>query len=85
MTVRATDDAVCVNDRGVERRLAWGAATHLRVLTGTAFLELVSASHAFDVLSWHPERSRDSGVSEFEPRPWSLPPVGRCMVALRRR
>ncbi|HEU4430758.1 MAG TPA: class I SAM-dependent methyltransferase, partial [Myxococcota bacterium] len=84
VTVRATDDSILVNEAGRERTLAWGAEAHLRVLTGSAFLDLVEASGAFELLSWHPERTRDSGVSEFDPKRSSLPLVGRGIAALRR-
>lgn len=85
VTVRAEDDGVTVSDAGVERVLAWGADVHLRPLTAEAFVGLVAASEGFDLLGWHPEISRGSGVSEFEIRPSATHPAGRCMVALRRR
>jgi hypothetical protein len=84
LSVRATDEAITVTERGVSRVLAWGAEAHLRVLTGAAFAALVDASGAFELAACHPEISRDTGVSEFDPQPSPALPVGRCIVALRR-
>ena len=85
VTVRADDDAVFVNDGGVERVLAWGRGVHLRPLTAEAFVGLVAVAGGFDGVAWHPEVSRGSGVSEFDLRPSQVLPIGRCMGALRRR
>ena len=73
-----------MNDHGAERALAWGREAHLRMLTGEDFVRLVEASGVFELTSWHPEVSRETGVSEFDLRPSPMLPVGRCIVALRR-
>ncbi len=86
VTVRAENDAVYVNDDGVERVLAWGGEAHLRGYTATAFGERVAAVVDLKIESWHPESSRATGVSEFNlDDPGKGLVVGRAMVVLRRR
>jgi hypothetical protein len=86
VTVRADDDAVHVNDGGVERVLAWAEGTHLRGYTADAFAERVARSVELRIESWHPEVSRASGVSEFSVDVRATPPLlGRAMVVLRRK
>jgi SAM-dependent methyltransferase len=85
ITIRATDESITLSDHGAERSLAWGAEAHLRVLTGSELARLVEASGAFELASCHAEVSRETGVSEFDLRPAPALPVGRCIVALRRR
>jgi hypothetical protein len=86
VTVQADDDAVRVNDGGVERVLAWAEGTHLRGYTADAFAERVEASGALAIESWHPETGRATGVSEFSVDFRVAPPVvGRAMVILRRK
>jgi SAM-dependent methyltransferase len=86
VTVRGDNDGVTVSEGGVERRLAWGAEAHLRNYTARAFGERIGACPDLAIESWHPESSRDTGVSEFalEGRA-EAPAVGRTMVVLRRK
>jgi SAM-dependent methyltransferase len=85
VTVRADDDAVRVRDDGRELTLAWGSAGHLRPTTVACFRAQVASSGAFAIESWHPERTRATGVSEFRSHPAAEPPeAGRAMVILRR-
>lgn len=84
VTVRAENDAVHVNDNGVERVLAWGQEAHLRPYTCDAFVELMRAVSGFTLESWHPETGRATGVSEFSLAPSAPPIAGRAMVVLRR-
>jgi hypothetical protein len=86
VTVRATNDAVYVNDDGVEHSLAWGREAYLRGYTASAFAERIDTAIDLKIESWHPESSRAAGVSEFSVRDFATPPVvGRAMVGLRRR
>jgi SAM-dependent methyltransferase len=86
LTVRAENDAVYVNDRGVERVLAWGTEGHLRAYTVAAFGAVVAAVPDLTIESWHLEWSRATGVSEFRVHPSAdAPAAGRSMVVLRRR
>ena len=86
VTVRAENDAVYVNDGGVEQVLAWGIEAHLRTYTASAFREQVEAVGDLTVESWHPEWSRATGVSEFDVVPSAnARGFGRAMVVLRRR
>ena len=86
VTVRGENDAVFVTDAGVPRRLAWGPELHLRNYTASAFAERVGACPGFAIESWHPESSRETGVSEFAVEGQTgAPVVGRTMVVLRRK
>ena len=86
VTVRGENEAVYVTDAGVQRRLAWGRAAHLRGYTASAFAERVAACPGLEIESWHPEESRATGVSEFSAGGRAGGPVvGRAMVVLRRR
>jgi len=86
VTVRGENDAVTVSDAGRERRLAWGPEAHLRGYTASAFAARVAACPAFALESWHPESSRETGVSEFHLDAHAGGSVvGRAMVVLRRR
>ena len=86
VTVRGENDGVTVTDAGASRRLAWGAEAHLRNYTASAFAERIGACPDLAIESWHPESSRETGVSEFalEGRA-DAPAVGRTMVVLRRK
>jgi SAM-dependent methyltransferase len=85
VTVRAENDAVYVNDEGVTHTLAWGLEGHLRSYTSTTFARRVQAAAGFRIESWHPERNRATGVSEFSVAYGVEPPIrGRAMVVLRR-
>jgi SAM-dependent methyltransferase len=84
VTVRAGNDAVCVNDAGVESVLAWGEEAHLRPYTSAAFMELLRTTRLFVCESWHPETSRATGVSEFSLTPAARVTTGRAMVVLRK-
>jgi SAM-dependent methyltransferase len=84
--VRAENDAVYVNDRGVQRVLAWGQEGHLRGYTASDFGRRVDSSGDLEIESWHPESSGATGVSEFSADdPATAPVTGRAMVVLRRR
>jgi SAM-dependent methyltransferase len=83
VTVRGENAAVTVSDAGVRLRLAWGAEAHLRGYTASAFVERVRACPGLAIESWHPEASRATGVSEFDPNGRVRAP--RAMVVLRRR
>jgi hypothetical protein len=86
VTVQATNDAVYVNDDGVEHWLTWGREAHLRGYTTSAFRKRVDTAVDLKIESWHPESSRATGVSEFNVSdPATAPVVGRIMVVLRRR
>jgi SAM-dependent methyltransferase len=86
VSVRATNDAVYVNDDGVEQCFAWGQEAHLRGYTAIAFAERVDTVVELKIESWHPESTRATGVSEFSiDDPVMAPVVGRAMVVLRRR
>jgi SAM-dependent methyltransferase len=84
VTVRAENDAVHVNDNGVERVFAWGREAHLRPYTNDTFIELLRTVRDFKLESRHPETSRATGVSEFALTPLVPPIVGRVMVVLRK-
>ena len=85
VVVRASDEAVYVDDGGRKLSLPWAASTHLRGYTPSAFMEVVEASRVFRSEAWHPELQQSSDVSEFDPEPASAGPVeGRAMVVLRR-
>lgn len=84
VTVRAENDAVYVNDDGVERVLAWGRDAHLRSYTIETFADLLGGVGEFECESWHPESSRATGVSEFPLAPSAAPTAGRAMVVLRK-
>ncbi len=85
-TRRAENDAVYVNDGGVERVLAWGTEAHLRGYTAAALVERLRACHELEIESWHPESSRATGTSKFALDPSPTPPArGRSMVVLRRK
>jgi hypothetical protein len=84
--VRAENDAVYVNDDGVEQVLAWGQETHLRGYTAADFARRVGVVPELRIESWHPESSRSTGVSEFSVDDAGTSPlVGRAMVVLRRK
>ena len=86
VTVRGENDGVTVSEGGVQRRLAWGSAAHLRNYTWGGFAERLAACPDLAFESWHPERSRATGVSEFEDEGRAgRPGVGRAMLVLRRR
>jgi SAM-dependent methyltransferase len=84
VTVRAGNDAVCVDDAGVQSVLAWGQEAHLRPYTSASFMELLRTTRLFLCESWHPETSRATGVSEFSLTPAATVPNGRAMVVLRK-
>jgi hypothetical protein len=85
VVVRASDEAVYVDDGGRKLSLPWASDTHLRGYTPSAFIEVVGASRAFRIETWHPELQQSSDISEFDPEPASAGPVeGRVMVVLRR-
>jgi SAM-dependent methyltransferase len=84
ITVRATNDSVRVRDGEREHALAWGRESHLRPYTVDSFRAQIDAVGVFAVESWHPERTRATGVSEFDPTPArEAPAAGRTMVVLR--
>jgi SAM-dependent methyltransferase len=85
VTVQGDDSGVYVTDAGAPLRLAWSAGTHLRGYTAKALAERVGACPGLEIESWHPERSRATGVSEFSEAGTRELPVGRTMVVLRRR
>lgn len=84
VTVSAGNDAIEVDDHGVRHVLAWGLEAHLRGYTVDAFVERVGAAPGLRVEGWHPESTRETGVSEFAAEPTEAPPGGRTMVVLRR-
>jgi len=85
VVVRASDEAIYVDDGGRKLSLPWASDTHLRGYTPSAFIKVVGASRAFRIESWHAELQQSSDVSEFDPEPASAGPVqGRAMVVLRR-
>lgn len=85
ITVRGEDEAVFVNDGGVEHELAWGVEAHLRGYTVEAFAACVGAADGLRIESFHPETTRATGVSEFDvDRATETPVAGRAMVVLRR-
>lgn len=84
VVVRAEDDAVHVNDDGIEHVLPWSREAHLRGYTSAAFVERLDATDGLQIEAWHPEVDRGSGVSEFDVDETATPPVvGRAMVVLR--
>ncbi len=85
--VRATDEAVSVNDNGVQRTIAWGDGVHLLGYTAQALIDRIDASSSFSIEAWHPESGRGAeGVSQFSvDKQADQPAVGRTMVVLRRR
>ena len=85
VVVRAENEAVYVNDGERKFSLPWASDTHLRGYTPSAFIEVVGASLAFRIETWHPELQQSSDISEFDPDPASAAPVeGRATVVLRR-
>lgn len=84
VTVTATDEAIHVDDRGLHLVLAWGGDSHLRGYTPTAFVESVNAAGCFRIEAWHPESTRETGLTEFALQPTDAPGSGRGMAVLRR-
>ena len=84
VTARADNDAIYVNDNGVERVLVWGREEHLRPYTIDSFVELLGAVGNFRFESWHPETGRPTGVSAFSFAPSVASGAGRGMVVLRK-
>jgi hypothetical protein len=87
VTVRATDDAIDVDDAGRRIALRWSGETHLRTYTCAQFAERVAAEPKLRIEAWHPEvaRSGADGVSTFDAdEPRQAPCAGRAVVVLRR-
>lgn len=87
VTVKATDDAIYVDDNGRKLEVRWGAEGHLRNYTCEAFSDLITATGSFQIESWHPETGREGedGVSVFDSdHPVDTCSPGRTMVVLRR-
>jgi SAM-dependent methyltransferase len=85
ITVRADNDAVTVEDGGVEHVLAWGPEVHLRGYTREALADCVARTGRFEIEAWYVEHGCDeAGVSVFGTDPVPAPDEGRVMVALRR-
>jgi SAM-dependent methyltransferase len=84
ITVAADDAGVRVRDGERALTLSWGDEAHLRAYTVEQFSALVAAAPGLALESWHPERSRATGVSEFSSDPSASPPRdGRAMVVVR--
>jgi SAM-dependent methyltransferase len=84
VTVRASDDAVFVDDGGTKLELGWGDEIHLVAMTREAFSSRVTESACFAIESWHPEvRAAGDDVSRFRAEPGERPELGRTMVVLR--
>lgn len=85
--VKATDDAIYVDDHGTRLEIPWGAEGHLRNYTTAAFADLVESVRPLAIESWHPETGRegDEETSVFDPeQPLDVCSTGRGMVVLRR-
>jgi SAM-dependent methyltransferase len=84
VTVRASNEAIRVEDGDTRHELAWGLETHLLAYTVDDFEARVAASGAFTIATWHPEGPpADDGVSRFPIAPGERPRAGRSMVTLR--
>jgi SAM-dependent methyltransferase len=85
VTVRATNDAIFVEDGGTRREVSWGRELHLIATTVAGFEACVAESGAFSIASWHPEGPpSDDGISLFPVEPGDRPSTGRSMVVLSR-
>ena len=83
VTVRATNQAILVDDDGTHLELTWAAGQHLIAYTVDEFEACIAASGAFTITSWHPEGAgSDHGVSRFAIEPAERPHVGRTLVTL---
>jgi SAM-dependent methyltransferase len=86
ITVRATNDAIHVDDGARHVVLEWGVDGHLRDYAVASFVGLVTAVPAFEIEAWYPEVARvgEEGISTFDaddPQPTAS---GRAIVLLRR-
>ena len=86
ITVRATNEAIHVDDGGRHVVLEWGADGHLRDYTVASFVELVAAAPELEIEAWYPEvvRTGEESISTFDvdkPQPEAS---GRAIVLLRR-
>jgi len=85
VTVRASNEAIHVEDGDARIELAWGLEMHLKAYTVADFEACVAASGAFTIASWHPEGPpAEDGVSRFPVSPRDRPGTGRSMVVLSR-
>lgn len=83
VTVRASNEAIRVEDGDARLELAWGLETHLRAYTVDDFEACVAESGAFTIASWHPEEPpAEDGISGFEVAPGERPRAGRSIVTL---
>jgi len=87
VAVRATNQAIYVNDHGRSIELRWGDGEHLRNYTWNAFVDLVAHVPGLEIESCHPEvgRTGDDGASTFDAEnPSADCAPGRAMIVLRR-
>lgn len=85
VTVRASNEAIHVEDGDARVELAWGLEMHLKAYTVGDFEACVAESGAFTIATWHPEAPpADDGVSRFPVAQGERPDNGRVMVCLSR-